>query len=411
MNGVDLYYTLREGAEGLGPALAELRRALHRHPELGFEERWTAGRLLEELAGLDLEVLTGIGRTGVVAVLHGARPGPTVGLRACLDALPIVETTGAPYASAIAGVSHACGHDGQCACLVGAARLLSPLRDRLPGRVALIFQPAEEIDQGAAAMLGDRVLERVPLEAVFAIHGHGGLAAGTIGLRPGPITASIDTVTLRVRGHGGHGALPHRTTDAIVAASAIVTQLQSIVARGVDPLEPAVVTIGTFHAGEAPNVVAGAAELSGTVRAASPAVRDRLHQLIRRVAQGTAAALGAGCDVALSLGLPAVANDARLVDLLRGGLTAVLGSGGIAEPPLVMGGDDFSLFAERVPAACYIWLGEADPDTGRSHPWHAADFDLDERALPVGAFVLAAAALLSLGGVSDPAAGAPSGTG
>lgn len=384
--------------------MVALRRELHQHPELGFEERRTALRLAEELGSLGLEVHPGVGRTGLVAILHGDRPGPMVGLRACLDALPVQETTGVPYASQAAGASHSCGHDAQCASLVGAAHLLVPLRDRLKGRVAFIFQPAEEIDQGARAMLEDRVLELAPLEAIFGIHGNGELPAGSIGLRAGPAMASIDTVTLQVQGMTGHGALPHRTVDAILVGSAVVTQIQGIVSRAVDPLEPAVITIGTFRAGDAPNVVAGTAELSGTVRAASPDVRRLLLEQIRRVAGGTAAALGARCEVSFAHGLPPVVNDARLVAMLREGLAGTLGGTSILEPPIVMGGDDFSVFAEQVPG-CYVWIGEADPETGHGHAWHTADFDLDERALPVGAFVLASAALLRLGW-PGPASGA-----
>ncbi len=398
------FATLLRQAQMLGPSMIALRRELHQQPELGFEERWTALRLAEELARREIEVHTGVGQTGVVGILHGARPGPTVGLRACLDALPVQETTGLPYASRTSGVSHACGHDAQCASLVGAAALLAPLRDRLAGRVAFIFQPAEEIDQGSRAMLEDRLLELVPLEAIFGIHGRGDLPAGTIGLRSGPAMASIDTVALHVRGVGGHGALPHHTVDAVLAASAVVTQLQAVVARTVDPLEPAVISIGTFHAGDTANVVAGTAELTGTVRAASPAVREHLLARIRQVAESTAVAHGAHCEVHFSWGLPPVVNHPLLVTRLRQGLIPVLGPQAFVEPPIVMGGDDFSLFAEHVPG-CYLFIGEADPETRHGHVWHASDFNLDERSLQIGAFVLASAALLSLSAAtpaSDP---------
>ena len=391
----DLSDLLRRARE-MSPALVEMRRDLHQHPELGFEERRTAQRMAEELADLRLVVHTGIGRTGVVAILDGGRPGPTIALRACLDALPIQEATGTPYASEVPGVSHACGHEAQCVQLVGAMRLLAVMREQLAGRVALIFQPAEEIDQGAKAMLADGLLDLVPLDAIFGVHGHPDLKAGSIGIRVGVINASIDTVHMRVRGHHGHGAFPHRATDAVLAACSIVTQLQSVVARNVDPLEPAVVTIGTFHAGTVSNVIADLAELTGTIRCASPAVRTLLFNQVRRVAEGTAAALGAECEVEFSLGIPSVVNDQRLVELVRCGLAPVIGPENIVEPPVRMGGDDFSVFAEKMPG-CYIHIGFGDPRDDRVRNLHTAEFDFDERALSVGSFVLAAASLIALG--------------
>jgi amidohydrolase len=383
-------------AKEMSPKLVEIRRDLHRHPELGFEERRTAQRITEELADLHLQVHTGVGRTGVVAILEGGQPGPAIGLRACLDALPIQEATGAPYASEMPAVSHACGHEAQCVQLVGAARLVAPMQDRLAGRIAFIFQPAEEIDQGAKAMLADGLLDLVPLDAIFGVHGHPDLKVGTIGIRPGSINASIDTVTMHVRGHYGHGAFPHRAIDAVLAASSIVTQLQSVVARNVDPLEPAVVTIGTFHAGKVSNVVADQAELSGTIRCASPAVRALLFDHIRRVAEGTATALGAKCELEFTLGIPSVVNNQRLVERVRRELAPVIGSENIVEPPVRMGGDDFSVFAEKVPG-CYIHIGFADPGSNRVLNLHTAEFDFDERALAFGSFVLAAASLMALG--------------
>ncbi len=389
------------------PDLVAVRRDLHRHPELSGREERTAGLVAGRLRDLGLEVRTGVGGTGVLGVLRGSRPGPCVALRADMDALPIQEETGAPYASLVPGVMHACGHDAHTTCLLGAATLLAGRRDHLAGSVKFLFQPAEEDDRGAKAMLAAGALEDPAPTAICGLHTFPRLPAGQVGVTAGPLMAGIDTLAITVRGAAGHAAEPHRGVDAILAAAASVVGLQHIVSRRLDPQEPAVVTIGTFHAGLAPNILAPVAELRGTVRWMRPESRDRLPALIRETVTALCRAHGAEAEVRYERTLPPVINDAGVADRVRRAAARLLGADAVHPAEPTMGGDDFALYLEQVPG-CYVWLGTGDPARGATYDWHDPRYDIDERALAVGSALLAEVALELLGGEGG-AAGAQEG--
>lgn len=387
--------TLLQEARQLLPDLTRLRRHLHAHPELGFEEHETAALVAARLRRLGLRVRPHVGRTGVVAVLPGSRRGPTLALRATMDALPVTELRRVAYASRYPGRAHACGHDAQVAVLLGAAALLAPRAGILRGRVALIFQPAEEIDAGAQAMLADGLLKELAMEAIVGFHGQPELPLGQVGVRPGPVMAAIDTFRLIIEGQGGHGALPHQAADPIVAAASAILGLQTVVSRGVDPREAAVVTVGRVRAGETSNVIPPQAELAGTVRALRPTVRRRLEGRVRQVVERSCAALGTRARLDYHAMLPPLVNDPRWAARLRQAAAAVLGPRAVVAPTPSMGGDDFSHYLEHVPG-CYAWLGERVP--GRPmRPWHHPAYDVDDRVIPIGAAVLARVALDFLG--------------
>ncbi|MBI3078119.1 MAG: amidohydrolase [Deltaproteobacteria bacterium] len=395
MGARDTAMTLLQEAGRLLPALTKLRRHLHAHPELGFEEYATAALVAARLRRLGLRVRSHVGRTGVVAVLQGASRGPTLAFRACMDALPVTEPRHAPYASRSPGRAHACGHDAQVAILLGAVALLAPRASMLRGRVALIFQPAEELDAGARAMLADGLLQNPRLDAMVGFHGQPELPLGRVGVSPGPVMAAIDTFRLTIEGRGGHGALPHQTADPIVAAAAAVVGLQTVVSRGVDPREAAVVTVGCLRAGETSNVIPPRAELAGTVRALRPAVRRCVEARLRQVVERTCAALGTRARLDYRAMLPPLVNDPRWAARLRQAAAAVLGPRAVVTAAPSMGGDDFSHYLAHVPG-CYVWLGERA--SGRPvRPWHHPAYDVDDRVIPIGAAVLAQVALDFLG--------------
>jgi amidohydrolase len=348
------------------------RRHLHRHPEPSFAEHETAAFVadtLEGFGGLEVERPTA---TSVLARLRTGRPGPTIALRADIDALPIAEESGVEFASERPGLMHACGHDGHTAMLLGAARVLS--EDELPGgEVRFLFQHAEErAPGGARELVAAGAMDGV--ELVYGCHLWAPLEYGKVAARPGPFMAAADFFRLTVRGRGGHAGLPHATVDALAAAAEVVTSLQHVVARRLDPLQPAVVTVGSLHAGDAPNVIPGAAELTGTTRSFDPAVRRRLPELIEQVARGVCAAHGAECELDYELGYLPVVNDAGVTELVRG----AIGAQRLAELEPIMGGDDFSAYLERAPG-CYAFIG-----AGGEFPHHHPRFRIDERALATG---------------------------
>jgi amidohydrolase len=382
--------------------LVAIRRDLHRHPELSGKEERTARIVAEHLRALGMEVRAGVGGTGVVGLLRGGRPGPCAALRADMDALPIHEETGAPYASVVPGVMHACGHDVHTTCLLGAARVLAGLRDRLAGSVKFLFQPSEEDDRGARAMLNAGAFDDPTPSAICGLHTFPRLAAGQVGVAAGPLMAGIDTLAITVRGAAGHAAEPHRGVDAILAAAAAVVGLQHIVSRRLDPQEPAVVTIGTFQAGLAPNILAPVAKLEGTVRWMRPESRDRLPALIQESVAALCRAHGAEVEVQYERTLPPVINDRAAADRVGRAAARLLGADALRPAERTMAGDDFGLYLERVPG-CYLWLGTGDPARGVTYDWHDPRYDIDERALAVGSALLAQAALELL--VHEGAAG------
>jgi amidohydrolase len=373
--------------------LVAWRRTLHGRPELGFEEAETAAFVAERLRALKLSVTTGVARTGVVAVLEAGKAGRApVLLRADMDALPIQEVAGRPYGSQIPGRMHACGHDGHMTMLLGAAMLLSAARDRLDRDVVFCFQPGEEGFGGAAAMIEAGVLRDHGVGEAYGLHLWSPYPVGTIQVRPGPTMAANDEFQATVRGKAGHGALPHAAIDPIVAAAQAVVGLQAIVARAVDPLEPAVVTVGYFHAGTAPNVIPHEAVLRGTLRSFADDVRETLRNATRRVFEGISSAHDCDCDFVLHPGYPAVVNDAEAVERVRRHAAAVVGDANVIEPPPVAAAEDFAYFLREVPGA-FVFVGAGNAARGITAPHHSPEFDIDESALPIGAELLARIAL------------------
>jgi amidohydrolase len=374
-------------ATDLQTHLVELRRDLHRHPELSWREERTAARIAGELDAIGVTHRR-VAKTGVVADMPGPSGAPIVALRADTDALPITEETGHAFASANNGVMHACGHDGHTTMLVGAGRLLAD-RAQLPAPVRLIFQPAEEHGGGAAALIEAGVLDGVGV--IFGGHIDRLYAAGEIVAVPGPMNASTDEFTIELTAAGGHAARPHESPDPIVVGSAIVAALQTIVAREVDPTAPAVVTVGQFHAGTASNVIASRATLEGTLRAQDAKVRAHLKKAVLRHAEAVASAYGVAAHVTIHEGTPPVVNREPWVEPARRAAQAVVGDAGLAPMRTAnMGGEDFGFYLERVPG-CYVRFG-ARPE-GESYPAHSSRFTWDESALIVGARYFAEVAI------------------
>ena len=371
----------------------ELRRDLHRHPELAFQETRTAARVAAFLEGSPLRVRTGLGGTGVLATVRGG-DGPTVLLRVDMDALPLQEQGDAPYRSEVAGVMHACGHDGHTAMGAVAARVLS--ERSLAGEVRMLFQPAEEGEGGAQAVVKDGALEGV--DVVLGVHLWNELEVGTLGVKAGPLMAAVDRLKITVRGQGGHGGKPHRAADPVVAAAHVVTALQTIVSREVAPVDSAVVTIGAIHGGQAFNVIPDAVELLGTIRTFDPALRRTMPERVSRVASGIAQAMRCSAEVAVTNGNPAVINDPKIAALARRAATRVVGEAKVVEPIPTMGGEDMAVYFEKAPG-CFVFVGSANPARGLDHDHHNPRFDFDERALVLGCEFLVQAAEEALRGL------------
>jgi amidohydrolase len=376
---------LRPEVQEIAAEVVELRRDLHRHPELGFQEVRTAALVADYLRGLGLPVRTGVARTGVVALVEGAQPGPTLLLRADMDALPVHEETGLPFASQEPGKMHACGHDGHTAILLGTARLLADLRPRLKGCVKLVFQPAEEGPGGALPMIEEGVLEDPRVDAAVGLHLWADLPLGRVGLRPGPMMAASDTFDIRIGGRGGHAARPDQALDPIVAAAHLVTALQSLVSRSVDPFESVVVSVTRIHGGEADNVIPTEVRLGGTVRTFREDLRADVRARMERMCRELPAAFGARGEFVFHEGYPAVVNHPQVTRLVEACCREVLAVDGAVEDHRTTGGEDMAYFLQRVPG-CYFFLG-ARPATGH-FPHHHPRFDLAEEALPLGVEIL-----------------------
>lgn len=381
----------RSEAEGLSGQLTAWRRDLHAHPELGFEVHRTAGIVARWLSDLGCEVRTGIGHSGVVGLLHGGRPGPTVMLRADMDALPVQEVSEAPYASCVPGVMHACGHDGHVAIGLGAATLLARHAADLPGSVLFVFQPAEEGDGGAAAMIADGAIADPAPDAAFGLHLWNTMPLGLVMAQAGPLMAAADIVRIILRGRGGHGALPHEAVDAIAIAGQVLSALQTIVSRNVDPQETAVLTIGTVRGGTAFNVIAETVEMQGTIRTFSPAVRETVLTRLRVLLDGITAGMGASYELIVKPTTGAVINDSTAAETARAAAVQVVGNTAVTWRPPLMVSEDFAEFAARVPA-CFMLLGSANSELGLDAPHHNPRFDFDERALPIGTALMATVA-------------------
>jgi amidohydrolase len=358
------------------------RRDLHAHPELLYDVHRTAAAVADKLKsfGCD-EVVTGIGRTGVVGLIHGSKgegPRKVIGMRADMDALPIQEANDLPYKSTVPGKMHACGHDGHTAMLLGAARYLAETRN-FAGTAVVIFQPAEEGGAGGKAMVQDGLMERFRIEEVYGMHNYPGLPVGEFAIRPGPLMASADRLTMEIEGHGGHAARPHLTIDSVLVGAQIVNQVQSIVARNVDPLQSAVVSICMFQAGSTDNVIPQTAFLRGTARSLGPEVRDLLERRLHEVVEGTARLYGAKVKFTYKRDYPVTRNHERQTAFASAVAAEVVGGERVEKnTPPVMGAEDFSFMLEARPGA-FIFVGNGD-SAGLHHP----AYDFNDEVIPIG---------------------------
>ncbi len=372
--------------------LVATRRDLHMHPELGFQEVRTAGIVARELAELGLEVKSGVGKTGVVGLLKGEKPGPVTLLRFDMDALPVDEQTGVEYASQTPGVMHACGHDGHVAVGLAVARILSAHRAELAGALKFVFQPAEEGQGGAQAMIADGVLENPRPDRVLALHLWNELPVGTLAINPGALMASADRFSIHLEGKGGHGALPDQSVDPVLAAAQVVSALQSVVSRNLSPLEAGVVSVTNIRAGEAWNVIPSTAELAGTIRAFEPQVRERILNRIEAITAGVSEALGCRAAIVLDEVTPAVINDPKTAHRLQRMAARDFPDLKVDPAFRTMVSEDMAYMLQAVPGV-YFLVGSANParrlDAGHHHP----RFDFDEEALVIAAAVMAEAAL------------------
>jgi amidohydrolase len=395
--------TLRRDAEALEKTLVSDRRHLHQNPELSFEEVQTSAFVQERLRDLNIPFTSGIGGYGVVANLQGHSPGPVVALRADMDALPIQEANEVPYASKVPGVMHACGHDVHTASLLGVAALLRSRTQEFSGTVRFLFQPAEEkLPGGASLMIRDGALANPTPQAIYGQHVMPLLPAGTVGFRSGRYMASADEIRLTIRGKGGHAAMPHLNTDAVLIASHIVVALQQVVSRRANPTLPSVLSFGHIIGEGAYNVLPNDVRLRGTFRTMDETWRDQAHALIREIAYGTASAMGAVCDVEIDRGYPMLFNHPESTALARSTAEAYLGPQQVVDLDLWMAAEDFAFYAQQIPATFYR-LGTRNKAKGWVSSVHTSTFDVDESALPLGAGLMAAIALEQL--AAAPSAG------
>ncbi len=372
-----------QDAHAMYDRLVAWRRDLHRHPELGYEEHRTSSLIAEHLSDLGLRVQQGVARTGVVGLLEGGREGPTLLLRFDMDALPVEEENDVPYRSEYPGRMHACGHDGHVAIGLATATLLSRYREEVPGRVKFVFQPAEEGLGGALRMVREGVLENPRPDMAFGLHLWNPIPVGDVVVQPGPLMAAAARFDIDVVGRGGHGAQPHLTVDALVAAAHIVTGLQTIVSRNVDPLEALVLTVGELHAGSAFNIIPGQASLRGTLRTFSMNTMHMAQSRLRSLAEGMAQAYGARADVRSEVISPPVVNDEKATALVRRVARSLLGEEHVVTIKPVMVSEDMAEFLTRVPG-CFFLVGARNEEKGIVYGHHHPRFDIDEEALPIG---------------------------
>ena len=383
----DPTFNLAARAEALAERLVAFRRDLHSHPELAFQETRTAAAIAASLAQAGIAHRTGVGGTGIVADIQGGRPGPTLVLRADMDALPITERTGLPFASATQGLMHACGHDIHSATLLGAGIVLQDVAPALAGTVRLVFQPAEEILEGAAAMIADGALEGVDMAIAF--HNQPDMPAGRFGWVTGAALASADRIEITVHGRSGHAASPHTAIDPIVAAATLVTELQTVVSREVRPIHPAVVTIGSIHAGTASNIIPDSCTLAGTVRTLHGQARAVAEQAIARLCAGLEQSMRVRTEFRWTAGVPPLVNDSEVTSLVVAALQAQFGDV-VAQGEPNMAAEDFALMAQRVPS-CQFRIGSGAP--GRADRLHNSDYQPDESCIGLGVQALARAAM------------------
>ena len=370
----------------LQPQLVEWRRQIHQKPELGFQEKITAEFISQKLQNWGIEHQVGIAQTGIVAIIKGEKstPGKVLAIRADMDALPIQELNEVPYCSQRDGIMHACGHDGHTAIALGTAYYLHQHRQELNGTVKIIFQPAEEGPGGAKPMIAAGVLNNPDVDATIGLHIWNNLPLGTVGVRPGALMAAVELFRCNIFGKGGHGAIPHQTVDSLVVAAQIVSALQTIVSRNINPLDSAVVTVGELHAGTAVNVIADTAKMGGTVRYFNPDLAGFFKERIEKIIAGICQSHGANYDLDYIHLYPPVINDADIAALVRSVAQEVIEIPiGVFSECQTMGGEDMSFFLQEVPG-CYFFLGSANAEKKLDYPHHHPRFDFDETALPIG---------------------------
>ena len=370
----------------LQPQLVEWRRQIHQKPELGFQEKITAEFISQKLQNWGIEHQVGIAQTGIVAIIKGEKSasGKVLAIRADMDALPIQELNEVPYCSQRDGIMHACGHDGHTAIAIGTAYYLHQHRQELNGTVKIIFQPAEEGPGGAKPMIAAGVLNNPDVDAIIGLHLWNNLPLGTVGVRPGALMAAVELFRCTIFGKGGHGAIPHQTVDSLVVAAQIVSALQTIVSRNINPLDSAVVTVGELHAGTAVNVIADTAKMGGTVRYFNPDLAGFFKERIEKIIAGICQSHGANYDLDYIHLYPPVINDAQIAALVRSVAEEVIEIPiGVFSECQTMGGEDMSFFLQEVPG-CYFFLGSANAEKKLDYPHHHPRFDFDETALPMG---------------------------
>lgn len=384
---------LFDEAKILFPYSQAIRRDLHMHPELGFQEVRTSGIIAKELREIGLEVTTGIAKTGVLAMLEGAKPGPVIMLRFDIDALPINEQTGAPYASQNPGLMHACGHDGHVAIGLTVARLLNNHRSELSGSVKFLFQPAEEGAGGAETMIKEGSLEGPTPVHCLGLHIWNEKPLGWLGIAAGAVMASAATFAITLTGRGGHGAMPHQTIDPLVAAAQIISAAQTISSRNTDPQKACVVSFCMLHAGEAFNVIPQTVEIKGTIRAFEPEVEQMAYKRLEEIVRGVGEAMGCQVDLKIDSIAPAVINDSLVTAAVKRAAQSLLPDHELDERGhFTMGAEDFAFYQKKVPGT-FFFIGSTNNEKGLMYGHHHPKFDFDEGALPRGAALMAQAAL------------------
>jgi amidohydrolase len=394
--------TLKGKGDQYEQEIVALRRHLHRHPELGGEEHDTSEKVQEKLEEHGIAFTSGYAKTGVLGVIEGGKPGKTVALRADMDALPIEEKNDHDFVSEVEEAMHACGHDAHTAMLVGAGWLLKEIEEDLPGRVLLVFQPAEEMSPtgGAQPMMDEGVFQEYQPDAIFAQHVWPDLPVGQVGVRQGEMTGMSDNFEVVIEGVSGHASQPHKTTDAIVVANQVINALQSIISRDVNPLSASVLTIGKIEGGTRYNAVAGEVTMEGTIRTLRPEVKERVKNRLYSIVEGVAASMEATAHIRYWDGYPATVNTPEWAEQVRTTSQELLGDDATPEIEASLGGEDFSNFLLEYPGA-YFHLGVASPDAEERRQLHDPRFEIDEAALPVGTELMAQLAVDALYQLAD----------
>jgi amidohydrolase len=371
-------------------SLVKLRRELHQYPEMAYTEYKTSGVVARELKKLGIEVKKGVAKTGVVALLNKNKKGKTVALRADMDALPVTERTGLPFKSKNPGRMHACGHDVHMSCVIGAAKILSKLKDELPGKVKFIFQPSEEVTPGGAyPMIKAGVLKNPEVNGIFGLHSDSSIPVGKIGVKDGPMMAQADDFDITIIGKGGHGARPQDGIDAIVVASAVIQALQTIPSRRISPLKSVVISVGIIEGGTARNIICDKVILKGTARTLEKGITEKIPRLLKEIVAGVTQGYGADFELNYYEGYPVLVNNPDMTDLVRDSVINLFGREALFEvKEPMMGGEDFAYFLKEVQGS-FIRLGIRNEKIGAVHPWHHPEWKVDEKAIEIGSSLLA----------------------